>query len=167
LGTAAGAIVTVLVNGAAIAETILHPSGEQGQEEEEQEEEEEEEEPRRYTLDIRTEEERTTLEADGEDTLWIYGQVRCDDPEVDTEGLTQSLSFRPQGPNTAWFVAGEPQMSEGFKAVQFRARPPIPDAELASGQDQVLVSTTIEGTPVSGPVLLSLELYELLVEALD
>lgn len=152
-------MVTVLVNGVAISQAVLGSrNGDQKEKEDKTE----------YTLDIRTQDRnqvtRTTLAADNEDILWVYGQVRCNKPEVDTSSLTQALSFSTEGPDVSWLVLGKAQMVEGFKVVQVRAGPPFPDAQLTAGQASVRVSTIIEGKQISGPV--RLDLSRLIIEVL-
>lgn len=147
IATGAGTIITILVNGATVAQSF-GPSreGEEGDEE-----------PPRYTLDIRTDGMRTTLLADGEETLWLYAQVRCDKPEVDTASLTAGLRFVAVGPNSDWLLLGPSQPSGGFKAVPVRARPPSPTAQLLDPTATVAVSGLIEGELAQGPVELTLE----------
>jgi hypothetical protein len=164
-GTAA-VIASVLVNGSEIIRTILRPpsvdsvqppapptNGEQ----------KEAEKPKQYTLDIRTQDQRTTLIADGEDIVWIYGQVLCDDPNIDTGTITRGLSFAADGPNASWLVLGEPEMVGGFKVTMVRAWPPTEEAVLEDDGAMVVASASIEGNQVGGPVQLTLEdsLYEL------
>jgi hypothetical protein len=111
----------------------------------------------RYFLVVNTENQRTQLATDGKDQLWIYGQVQCNDPNVDADALTRSLSFVPGGANAAWLELADPQMTSGYNAVLVRARPPEPGAELQSGGAYVWVGTEIEGKTVSGNVPLELE----------
>jgi hypothetical protein len=139
-------VITVLVNGAAVTRIVLR-QGEEGEEGEKQKD---------YFLDIRSEDQRTVLATDGKDKLWIYGQVRCTDPEVNTDALTQSLGFTPGGPNASWLRLGEPQMKGGFKAVLARAYPPTPEADLQPGGAFVTVGTLIENRNVSGNLDLEL-----------
>jgi hypothetical protein len=159
LGTAAGVTATVLVNGAAISQVLIQrrDEGEEGGEEGEPEED------KKYFLDIVTQNQRTTIAADGKDQLWIYGQVTCTDPEVDTSGLTRSLGFTPGGPNAEWLHLGDMQMSGDSKAVCVTASPPGPEASLQDGGAFVRVGTMIEGKPVSGNVHLEI-VPELILE---
>jgi len=155
LGTAGGTIITVLVNGVVIAQTILGPKDGEATEPGE--------EPTKYALDIRVQDQervqRTNLAADDQDLLWIYAHVRCSDPDVDTQALTEAIAFTKQGPNASWLVLGEAQMRGGFKTVPVRARPPSQEAVLSGDGATVLVSALIEGRRVSGPVDLQLEHY--------
>ncbi len=158
-GIAAGVatIVTVLVNGVSISRTVFPPregGGDGGDEEEDDTE---------YTLDLRTQDMRTTLATDGVDSLWVYGQVRCNKPEVNTQALTSSLDFARQGPNAEWLILGPPMMSGGFKAVELHARPPFESAQPDPGDPSVLVSVAIEGRLVYGPLAITLDtwLYDL------
>ncbi|MBN1104636.1 MAG: hypothetical protein JXL84_14560, partial [Deltaproteobacteria bacterium] len=149
---------TVLVNGAAISQVLIKQR-EEGEEGEEGEPEEE----KKYFLDIVTQNQRTTIAANGKDQLWIYGQVTCTDPEVDTAGLTRSLGFTPGGPNAEWLRLGDMQMSGESKAVCVTASPPAPEASLQDGGAFVRVGTMIEGKVVSGDVQLEL-VQELIME---
>lgn len=150
LGTAIGTIVTILVNGVVIAQTLLPPAqgGDQQGDDEERTE---------YSLDIRTQEQRTVLAADGVDVLWVYGQVRCSDPKVNTASLTQGLRFVADGPNAAWLTVGSSQMNGGFKAVAVRASPPFAEAEPDGDSATITVSALIEGRLIGGPVALVLD----------
>jgi hypothetical protein len=149
----AGAIAGVFVNGALISRTRLQPVSGDGNGKEENKEKEETE----YTLDVRTQDLRTTLTADGEDVLWIYGQVRCNKPEIDVGALTSALTFDSQGSNASWLRLEELQMVSGFKAARARAWPPTADAQLEQGSPTVIVTTVIDGNQVSGSVQLDLE----------
>lgn len=144
-----------MVNGVVIAQTILRPKDEERTDEDEERTE--------YALDIRVQDQnqvqRTNLAADNQDMLWIYGQVRCNDPDVDTQALTQGLAFAKQGRNAQWLIMGEAQMRGGFKVIPVRARPPSPDALLAEDNVTVSVSALIEGRRIVGPVELQLEHY--------
>lgn len=115
------------------------------------------EQPKEYELDIRTQDDRTSLNADGEDILWVYAQVRCNKPEVNTEALTAGLTFTAEGTDAKWLSLGLPQRSNGFKTVPVRAWPPSQDAQLIEGKAVVMVSTFLEGNRVNGPVKLDLE----------
>ena len=116
-----------------------------------------EQEPKEYELDIRTQDDRTSLNTDGEDFLWVYAQVRCNKPEVDTEPLTSSLTFTAEGTDAKWLGLGSPQRTNGFKSVPVRAWPPSANAQLSEAKATVMVSAVIEGHPVSGPVTITLE----------
>ena len=39
------------------------------------------EEPTQYTMDIRTEDQRMSIAADGEDRLWMYALIACNKPK--------------------------------------------------------------------------------------
>jgi hypothetical protein len=145
----------VLVNGASVASlAFTRPAGSADNGDGDEEEEEKE---RNYTLDIRTEEERTDLTTDGEDSIWLYALVRCDDPEVDTLALTQALSFSTSGPDGSWLKLEQEQMQGERKAVLVRAEPPSAEADLTEGKATVLVSGTVEDHQVNGPVDFSLD----------
>ncbi|MGE3517507.1 MAG: hypothetical protein AB7J63_01010 [Vicinamibacterales bacterium] len=117
--------------------------------------------PKVYDLDLRTQEDRTTVVCDGENVLWIYAQVRCNRPEVNTVALTTGLTFTAQGPDAQWVSLGVPQVREGFKAVPVRARPPSEGARLTTGKVTVTISGVLDGAPVSAPVMLDLQAYAL------
>ena len=115
-----------------------------------------ENEPKEYELDIRTEDDRTSLNTDGEDILWVYAQVRCNKPEVDTVALTSNLTFTTEGTDAKWLSLGAPEKTNGFKTVPVRAWPPSENAQLAEGKARVMVSAIIEGSKVGGPAELEL-----------
>lgn len=141
----------MLVNGIPIAQTVLTQSGGP-----QQAEGEEGEEDTKYRLDVQTEDYRTELAADGVDFLWIYGQVLCNKPEIDTASLTRALRFEVSGPNSDWIYLSPPEMSGGFKSVAIQASPPTEEAELAPGNPTVTVSGQIEGRTFSAPVSITL-----------
>ena len=89
IGTGAGVIATILINGAAIQTILLTPPGQEGEQGAGGKPQ------RQYYFDIRTQGGRGTLAADGQDSLWIYGEVRCTDPEIDCSGLTGGIGFSP------------------------------------------------------------------------
>jgi hypothetical protein len=146
-GAGPGVVVVALVNGIRVLPPLLVLPAKNGRRRRK----------KKYTLDVRTEGHRTRLVTNGEDRLWIYGQVRCSESEINTESLTRGLSFNTQGLDAEWLVLGEPRLSRGFKAVQVRARPPTEEATLKSFKALVVVSTTIEGTRIEAPVELVLE----------
>jgi hypothetical protein len=151
--TAAGTVLVMTLNGLPTgAPIVIAPPEGPG-------EGADDEEPRRYTLDARTQDQRTLLLADNEDALWVYARVLCSDPEVDTQSLTAGLDFRPDGPQAAWLLLDPPTLGD-FKAVRVRAWPPTPDACLdpANPAATLLISTTIEGQRASMPVELQLDL---------
>lgn len=115
-----------------------------------------EEEAKEYELDIRTQDDRTSLNTDGEDLLWVYAQVRCNKPEVNTEVLTSDLTFTAEGADSKWLLLGAPQRTSGFKTVPVRAWPPSENAQLVDSKATVTVSAIIEGSRISGPVDLEL-----------
>ena len=117
-----------------------------------------------YLLHLKTVDERTTLNADGVDILWIYAIIVCADPKVNTTAVTSTLTFTPQGPNASWLIFDtEPQMISGFKVASVRAWPPSAETALSAGETSVVVSTTVDGNVLSGSIPLRLEqmLYEL------
>jgi len=159
VGTTVGIVITVLVNATVFSRTGGRSSDAEGEEEEGK--------TREYTLDIRSEGSRTRIMADGEDTLWIYGQVRCSDQSVDCSSMTGGLSFVPRGPNASWIKFKSTEWSQGFKAVQISVVPPTEDADLIEGEDKIEVRGTIEGNQTQGPIDLELERYRLLIKPTD
>jgi hypothetical protein len=118
-----------------------------------------------YLLHVRTVDERTGLNADGQDVLWIYAIALCTNPAVDSVALTSSLKFTPQGSNASWLVMDvEPQMVEGFKVVPVRAWPPQSDSQLLPEGPTVVASAAVGGNVLSGSVQISLELMPYTME---
>jgi len=119
----AGAVVGVFVNGVFKGQTILRAQGGDGEDHKEKEE-------LHYTLDIRTQDRdgvaRLSVSVDGEDVLWVYAQIQCSKPDVDTSALTQSITFSVEGPNREWLVLGEATSVSGYKVAPIRAWPPNP-----------------------------------------
>lgn len=156
MGTAIATVVTVLVNGNQVIRTVFPPKdGQEG------------EEPARYEMDVHSEDSRTEICAGGDDVLWIYGSVSCNKPEVNTQGITNAISFEVSGPNAAWLKLEPPQFRDGAKCVAVRALRPYPEAELEPGQTTVTVTAVIEGTLFPGPVHLTIEDLDLLIEEID
>src|SRR5580704_6507361 len=143
-GTAATAI-NVLVNGALVFQQS-GKSGENGQD------------APQYTMDVRTENERTSLVTDDKDRLWIYGKLTCVKGAVQTD-LTDTISFSFSGQYTDWVSIRQTASTGGYKAVLLGAKPPSQDAKLQDGAN-VLVTvsgTTNEGELIDGPVTIDLE----------
>lgn len=146
-GTAA-TVINGLVNGALV---FQKPTSDTNQNPEEP--------PVNYTMDVRTEDERTTLAADGQDRLWVYGQISCSDPKVDTQALTTAIQFAFDGTYASWMSIATMQSTGGYNAVQLAANPPTPDDELPEDASvTVLVSgATAQGEPIQVPVTISLQ----------
>lgn len=159
LGTGVATVITVIVNGVAISQTVIqHEGGDDGDEEEDTQ----------YWLEIESEGYRTTLKTDGDDTLKISAWVECSKDDVDTYALTEGLYFAVDGPNADWVDLEDPQMDGGAKAVTATASPPSDDAELSEEPGpMVRISTEIEGRHVSGALQLRLEPEEYEMEFLD
>lgn len=151
-GTAA-TVVTILVNGSVILQTSLGDD-----------ELEPGEEPTKWDLDITTENNRSTLYADGDDMLWIYAQVLCNKPAKRPGLVTKGIRFGVGGTHADWITLGRPTMSGGRKAIRIKAAPPTPDSELTDENFTILVTATIEGKSMTGPVELTLEPNEFIVE---
>ncbi|MCX6622627.1 MAG: hypothetical protein NTY38_16470, partial [Acidobacteria bacterium] len=155
LGTAAGVIATVLVNGAAITTLVLSPrqpvkTADGGTKEPE-------EPPKQYFLNIQSQESRTQLKPDGKDQLWIFVQVTCSDPKVDCTGLTSAVSFHPGGANGSWLQLTGEAMNGGYKAVCVSAAPPSPADVPQPGGASVTAGVSIEGKPVYGSLELQID----------
>ena len=114
-----------------------------------------------YFLDVGTQDNRTSLNADGEDLLWVYAQVRCNRPEVNTASITAALTFATEGVDAPWLLLGPPAMANGFKNVPVRAWPPSPDADPQEGNATVVVWTYLEGRPLSARVTLDVQAFAL------
>lgn len=145
-GTTASAI-NVLVNGALVFQQPGKP-GKDG------------EEPAQYTMDIRTEGERTSIIADGDDRLWVYAKIMCSKASVNAQGLTNAISFTFGGGKYAgWMSVKSTQSHSGYKAVLLACTPPNPDAEVEDGAtvDLTVAGTTAEGEPMQGTVSLQIE----------
>jgi hypothetical protein len=155
-GTAA-VIVAIAINGAEIARTLVKPAQptEDGQTEEATE----------YRLEIRTEDRREDVAADGLDRLCIYANVVCNKPEISTAEMTDSIQFAKEGINVEWLKLGEPQMVGGCKSISVRAEPPFPDAELTDDTATIRVSAFIAGGVRGGPVRLKLLYYQVVFDA--
>lgn len=146
-GTAATAI-NVLVNGTLVFQKPSQPPPPQ-------EPGEQQEEPAQYTMDIRTEDQRTSIVADGEDRLWLYAKILCNKPEVDVQGLTNAISFTFEGSKYAdWMSIKSTQAHSGYKAVLLVCTPPSPEAEVENGATVTVTvaGSTADGEPMQGPV---------------
>lgn len=130
-------VINGLVNGALIFQTVHRRPRAEGEPEDDT----------HYTLDVRTEEERTKLAADGEDRLWVYGQLTCDKPAVDTASLTRALAFQFGGPQASWMSIKNEQFANGFKAVQIVCTPPTPETEIP---EDASVTVTVSGRTADG-----------------
>jgi hypothetical protein len=114
--------------------------------------------PYQYKLKVRTQGDKTILRADGEDALWVDGEVECNNPEVDTTALTSRLIFKVEGPNADWLHIGPLEMTEqSTKSAPVRAQRPSPNARLLEGGPMVAVITQGPLT-LRGSVQLRLEL---------
>lgn len=162
IGTIVSTSVTIAVNGASVGTTVFGGDGGDdgggggGDDNGEKKQ-------RRYQLDIRTEDNLTELYADGEDSLYLYARVLCNDPDVDAAALTDSIGFAVEGPNADWLILDAVESTDGFKAVPLRAWPPSETAELLDGGPAVRVSVVLDGHPVSQAVQFDLipSLYDL------
>jgi hypothetical protein len=147
-------IVSVLINGNEVIRTLINPRSDGG-------DTPSGEEPTHYSLDIRTQDrsrlQRSSLAADGEDALWIYVQVECNKPKIDTATLTSGVQFLAMPPNADWLQIADIQMLGGYKVAMIRARPPAPNANLVSSEAVVGVLAWLEGRQITAPVPLTLE----------
>ncbi|MBS0659021.1 MAG: hypothetical protein JSR82_12340 [Verrucomicrobia bacterium] len=142
-------VINALVNGALIFQTTRRRPRAEGEAEDDT----------HYTLDVRTEDQRMAIAADGDDRLWVYGRLTCDKPAVDTASLTQALAFNFGGEQAGWMSIRQEQPTGGFKSVQLVCTPPTP--ETAVPEDAVVTVTvsgrTADGDTVEVPVNLRLE----------
>ena len=111
---------------------------------------------RDYLLHLRTVDDRTTLDADGQDTIWVYAVIVCSDPKVDTNALTSTLNFTPQGADASWLLMDQVQMIAAFKVAAVRAWPPSDKASLEDPKTTISVSTSVDGQTLSGVINLTL-----------
>jgi hypothetical protein len=140
-GTTATAI-NVLVNGSLVFQQPGKP-GPDG------------EEPVQYTMDVRTEDQRMEIAADGGDRLWVYAKILCSKASVNAQGLTNAISFTFEGGKYAgWMSIRSTKGQDGFKAVMLVCTPPTPDAEIEDDASVTVTvaGTTAEGQPMQGPV---------------
>jgi len=151
LGTTAGVLATVLVNGASVVRLVLTPpqpvpaGGQDGGQPQQP--------PKEYFLNIQTQGQRTQMKTDGIDSLWVYASVSCTDPAVDCAALTQAVTFYLGGDNSSWITLSPPAASGGSMAIELKAAPPAPDARLVPpGSISITASAVLEGKPVSGTV---------------
>lgn len=155
-GTTATAI-NVLVNGGLVFQRPPKP-GKDG------------EEPASYTMDIRTEDERTSIAADGEDRMWVYAKILCSKASVNAQGLTNAISFTFGGSKYAdWMSIRSTQSHSGYKAVLIACTPPSPETEVEEGAtvDLTVEGSTADGEPMRGTVTLKLDApLEMKVEVL-
>lgn len=145
-GTGASAI-NILVNGSLVFQQPGKP-GKDG------------EESPQYTMDIRTEDKRTSIAADGEDRLWVYAKIMCSKPSVNAQGLTNAVSFTFGGSKYAdWMSIKSTQSHSGYKAVLLACTPPSPEAEVEEDASVILTiaGTTADGQPMHGDVTLKLD----------
>ncbi|MBI4890299.1 MAG: hypothetical protein HY821_06715 [Acidobacteria bacterium] len=150
LGTTAGVIGTILINGVAVKTLILRPpgTGPAGEGGENQPD-------KQYFLDVRTQGSRTTLMADGKDTLWISAKVTCSDPKVDCSGITAGIGFSPGGMNADWLKSLAQDVSD-YKSMQIAAAPPDPAQAGRTGQATMDVTAVCEGGYLTASVPLQL-----------
>lgn len=141
-------VINALVNGALIFQTTRPRPRAEGEPEDDT----------HYTLDVRTEDQRTKLAADGDDRLWIYALLTCDKPAVDTASLTQALAFTFGGEQAGWMSIRQDQFTDGFKAVQVVCTPPTPETEVPENAAVTVTVSgqTAEGDTVEVPVRLEL-----------
>ena len=147
-GTAA-TVISALVNGALV---FQRPS--------QQPQEGNNEEPTQCTMDIRTEDQRMSIPADGEDRLWMYALIACKNPKVNAQSLTSAISFTFGGSRYAdWMSIKSTQFHSGYKAVLLACTPPNPDPVLEEGATVIATvsGATAEGEPIQVPVTIKLD----------
>jgi hypothetical protein len=159
-----GTVINALVNGGLVfprTPTSIPPP--KGGGPSEPGEKGEKEEPTRYTMDIKTEDERKSLAADGKDRLSIYAQLTCIKKSAIvasmTRPLTDAIQFRFEGRYAEWMSIKASKPMGGYKGVLLAAEPPRPDAELEENAKVTVVvsGATAEGDPIEVPVELELE----------
>lgn len=111
---------------------------------------------RQYSLLLQTQDYRTQLQADGEDALWVYGSLTCDDPAVDCAALAGSIQFQAGGANPRWLVLSQPAPIGGTMAVRITCLPPDPAAQPAAGGASVVATAAVEGGTVSAETVLEI-----------
>jgi hypothetical protein len=114
-------------------------------------------EPTHYTLDVRTENERTSLVADDQDRLWVYAKLTCLKGLVKTD-LTKLVSMTIGGEYAGWVSVRQAAFSEGYKAVLLGAKPPRAEAELKDEASVILLfsAATADGETIEGPITVQL-----------
>ncbi len=145
-GTASTGI-NVLVNGSLVFQRPPKP-GKDGEEQ------------ASYTMDVRTEDERTSIAADGEDRMWVYAKIMCSKASVNAQGLTSAISFTFGGSKYAeWMSIKSTQSHSGYKAVLIACTPPTPETEIEDGASVELTveGQTADGEPMRGTVTLQLD----------
>jgi hypothetical protein len=152
LGTTAGVVVTILVNGVAIKTIILAPKPTEGAT---GPEEEEELPPRQVRVQVNVrdsqEKERTVFYADVLDCIYIMAWVE-EDTEEGTVSLDTPVEFQLAS-GRSWLRLDTMPSSPpaALCCLQRSSTEPIPeDAHL--DPPQVTVMTSIDGAPVSVPV---------------
>ena len=111
---------------------------------------------RQYSLLIQTQDHRTQLKSDGEDSLWVYASVSCSDPAVDCAAFAGAVRFHSGGANPQCLEVGPPAPVGGAVAARVVAILPDPGAALRPGGASVVASATIEGHQVSAEVALEI-----------
>lgn len=155
LGTTAGVVGTILINGMAIQTLVIRPRVTGGKDDENTPD-------IQYFLDVRTEGSRTAILADGEETLWVYAKVTCSDPAVNCAAITAGIAFTPGGTDADWITPLEQHVGE-FKSIQFCAAPVHSTQIGQTGQVTIDVTAVCEGAYLTANVPLTLKApnYEL------
>lgn len=154
LKTAIATVIAAVVNGETVISTILS-GGETG------EETDDEEKQSKFTLDVTTEDQQTTLVLDAPEGLWVYASVEAINPPEGYNPMAdlQTVSF--SGPSHLSISAA--QMRGQTKAVQVRAVSPGGDASPPK-EATLTVSATLNGNPISVPVVFTIDQgYKLVV----
>lgn len=104
-----------------------------------------------YTLDVRTENGRVSVAADGQDRIWLYAKVLCNRPSVNTVALTAGVRFAFEGePWASGIEVLSEQSTGGFQGClvfcHLSSEDPIPGPE-ASVQVRV-AARSAEGQPM-------------------
>ena len=111
----------------------------------------------RHVLDVRTEDRRDTLEADGEDMLWVYAELISNDPDLSTHRLTRTIDFSVEGSHADWVTLGRAQMKNGMKVIRVKAEPPAGRLELDDAEIRIVASVGVGEAIYLGSASLVLE----------
>ena len=149
LGTTAGVVGVILVNGMAVATLVLKPRGTSagGSDSDENPPD------TQYSLDIQTTPNPLKATPDGKTACTVHARVTCSDPKVDTGGLTQSIGMSLSG-SAAALAQSQDGDNGGYRYITFIINPPQPGQVL--GDLNVSVSVYVEGGALSTSIPVAL-----------
>jgi len=155
-------VVTVLVNGQEVVQTILQPRDTQATEEAEGGEEQE---PRQLQLQIDTRDEsgasRTEINVGQRDRIYLY--ARClQVGKGPLPAATQSIRFALTA-GQGWVALSDQGMRYGSRIAAVDSVQPSPPGDVPEGAG-VYVSATFEGESVGAPVTFTLASSQLVLE---